>query len=106
MKISETKRVCVKSVRIQSYSGPFFPAFALNTERQGISLRIQSECGKIWTRIIPNTDTFYAMVVSPSLLNFHEFLSYFVVIIVVGKMVVIFKTSNLILLYQNPLHIL
>ena len=24
---------CVKSVRIQSYSGPHFPAFRLNTER-------------------------------------------------------------------------
>ena len=43
---------CVKSVRIQSYSGPYFPAFGLN------SLRIQSECGKIRTRITPNKDTF------------------------------------------------
>ena len=24
---------CVKNVRIQSYSGPHFPAFGLNTER-------------------------------------------------------------------------
>ena len=24
---------CVKSVRIGSYSGPYFPAFGLNTER-------------------------------------------------------------------------
>ena len=26
-----------------------------------VSLRIQSECGKMWTRINPNTDTFYAV---------------------------------------------
>ena len=44
---------CVKSVRIRSYSGPYFPAFGLN---------IQSECGKIRTRIIPNTDTLYAVL--------------------------------------------
>ena len=37
---------CVKSVRIQSYSGPYFPTFGLNTERYGVS---QSECGKIRT---------------------------------------------------------
>ena len=44
---------CVKSVRIRSYSGPYFPAFGLNT------LLIQSECGKMRTRTTPNTDTFY-----------------------------------------------
>ena len=31
-------------------SGPYFPAFGLNTERYFVSLRIQSECGKIRTR--------------------------------------------------------
>ena len=41
---------CVKSVRIRSYSGPY-----------GVSLRIQSECGKTRTRITPNTDTFHAV---------------------------------------------
>ena len=40
---------CVKSVRIRSNSGPHFPAFKLNTERYGLSLPIQSECGKIRT---------------------------------------------------------
>ena len=30
---------CVKSVRIRSYSGPYFPTFGLNTERYGVSLR-------------------------------------------------------------------
>ena len=52
---------CVKSVCIRSYSGPYFPAYGPNTERYGVSLRIHSECGKIWTRITPNTDTFYAV---------------------------------------------
>ena len=47
-----------KSVHIRSYSGQYFPAFKLNTQRYGVSLRIQSECGKIRTRISPNTDTF------------------------------------------------
>ena len=48
----------MKRVRIRSYSSPYFPAFGLNTE---VSLRIQFECGKIRTRITPNTDTFYAI---------------------------------------------
>ena len=50
----------VKGVRIWSYSGPNFPAFGLNTERY-VSLCIQSECWKMRTRIIPNTDTFHAV---------------------------------------------
>ena len=54
---------CVKSVCIRSYSGPYFPAYGPNTERYGVSLRIHSECGKIWTRITPNTDTFYAVLI-------------------------------------------
>ena len=53
---------CVKSVLIRSYSGPYFPAFGLNTEKCGLSLRIQSECGKIQTRITPTTDTFHAVI--------------------------------------------
>ena len=32
---------CAKSVRIRSFSGPYFPVFGLNTERHGVS-----ECGK------------------------------------------------------------
>ena len=32
------------------FSGPHFPAFGLNTERYGVSLRIQSECRKIQPR--------------------------------------------------------
>ena len=34
---------CVKSVRIRSFSGPYFPAFGRNTERYSLSLHIQSE---------------------------------------------------------------
>ena len=47
------KNYCVKSVHIRSYSGPHFPAFRMNTE-------IETEYGKMRTRITPNTDTFYA----------------------------------------------
>ena len=39
---------CVKSVRIRSYSGPYFPALGLNTERYSIFLRIcpnAKKCG-------------------------------------------------------------
>ena len=52
---------CMKSVRIRSYYGPYFPAFGLNTKRYSVSLRIQSEYGKIRTRITPNTLTFHAV---------------------------------------------
>ena len=59
---------CVKSVRIWSFSGPYLPAFGLNTEF-GLSLdkvshRIQSECGKIRTKKTPNTDTFHAVLMT------------------------------------------
>ena len=47
---------CIRSVRNRSYSAPDFPAFWLNTE-----YNIQCECGKIRTRITPNTHTFYAV---------------------------------------------
>ena len=55
---------CVKSVRIRSYSGPHFPAFGLNTEKYYVSFRIQSKYGKTRTRIAPNTETFYAVMLS------------------------------------------
>ena len=53
---------CVKSVRIRTYSGPHFPAFGLNTEIY-LSFRIQSQCVKMRTRITPNMDTFYEVLV-------------------------------------------
>ena len=58
---------CVKSVRIWSYSGPHFPSFEINTKRYSISLRIQSKCGKIRTRITLNKDTFYAVCLTASM---------------------------------------
>ena len=50
---------CAKSVRIGSSSGPYFPAFGLNTERYSVSLRIRSECEKIWTRKNLHIRTFF-----------------------------------------------
>ena len=61
--VNKLHKYCVKSVRIRSYSGPYFPALRLNTERDFISLHIQSKCGKIRTRITSNTDTFYAVMI-------------------------------------------
>ena len=46
---------CVKSVRIRSFLGPYFPLFGQNTQL------IQSKCGKMQTRKTPNTDTFHAV---------------------------------------------
>ena len=50
-----------QSVRIRSYSGPDFPATGVNTERYKVSLGIMSKCGKMRTRISPNTGTYYAV---------------------------------------------
>ena len=62
---------CVKGVRIRSCSGPYFSAFGLNTERYRVfvfnqnigiqNMRIQSECGKMQTRITPDRGTFYTL---------------------------------------------
>ena len=51
-----------KSVRIWSYSGPHFPACGLNTDRYGLSIRIQSKRWKMRTRITLNTGTFHAVL--------------------------------------------
>ena len=53
---------CTKNFRIWSFCAPYIPAFGLNTERYSLSLSIQSECGKIWTRQTPNTNTFQAVI--------------------------------------------
>ena len=50
----------MRSDHIRSFTGPYFAAFGLNLEI-GVSLRIQSECSKIWTRETPNTDAFHAV---------------------------------------------
>ena len=39
-----------KMSKYKVFSGPYFPAFGLNTERYGVSLCIQSKCGKTRTR--------------------------------------------------------
>ena len=49
------------SVRIRSFTGPYFLAFGLDTERYGVSLRIQSECRKIQTKETPNMNTFHVV---------------------------------------------
>ena len=60
-RILKTNNCCVKGIRVWSFSGPYFPAFGLNTEKYRISLRIKSQCRKIRTRKTPNTDTFYVV---------------------------------------------
>ena len=52
----------VKIVSIQSYSGPHFPVFGLNTKIYRVSVRIQSGCRKIRTIITPNRNTFHAVL--------------------------------------------
>ena len=53
--------LCVKSIRIRSFSGPYFPVFGLNTRRYSVSLCIQSECRKIRAIKTPNTEIFHAV---------------------------------------------
>ena len=52
--IEKARKRCVKSVCIRSDPGPHFLSF-------GVSHRIQFECGKMRTRITPNTDNFQAV---------------------------------------------
>ena len=37
---------CVESVCIRSFSGPYFPAFALDTERSEYSVRMRENTGQ------------------------------------------------------------
>ena len=67
----------VWSVRIQSFSGPHFPALGLNTEIYRVNLHIQSECGKIRIRKTPNTDIFYAVIIKIWMHFSHVALQYF-----------------------------
>ena len=46
----ESKKHCVKSVQIWSFTCPYFPVLGLNTEIYGINLRIQLRYWKIRTR--------------------------------------------------------
>ena len=59
----------VKSVRILSYYGPHFLVFGLNSKNNEVSLHIQSECGKMRSRITPNTDMFNAVSVNHDILK-------------------------------------
>ena len=55
-----------KVSKYRVFSGPYFPAFGLNTERYRAyfaSLRIQSKCRKIRTRKTTHLDNFHAVVV-------------------------------------------
>ena len=61
-RVKEINWHCIRSVRIRSCFGRYFPAFRLNTERYFVFLRIQSECGKIRTRITSNSDTFHVVL--------------------------------------------
>ena len=65
---------CIKSVRIRSFSGTYFPAFGLNTERYEVSLCIQSKCGKTLTRKTSNMDTFHTVLAFKSTLSLPFFL--------------------------------
>ena len=60
---------CVKNVQMQSFPGPYFPPFGLNTEIYGVNLRILFQCEKMPTRKTPYLDTFWA-VLEPTFLNF------------------------------------
>ena len=62
----------VKSVRIRSFSGPYFPALRRNTERYSISLCIQSECRKERTKKTPNKDTFHVVAFCYGIQNFQN----------------------------------
>ena len=59
LKIAEVK--LEKTTASEVFSGPYFPAFRLNTERYSVSLHIHSECRKIQTKITSNTGTFHAV---------------------------------------------
>ena len=60
---------CSYSESLWSAFFSYFPAFGLNTERYSY-LSVFSpnagKCGKMWTRTTPNTDTFYLVIRSLS----------------------------------------
>ena len=60
------------------YSEIYFIHTDIHCVKRSISLRIQSECGKVRTRITPNTDTFYAVIVKYLCRSFFtKFVNYF-----------------------------
>ena len=54
IRISHSWKHCVKSVRIWSFSGPYFCAFGLNTKRYSVSLRTHISPYSAWEQ--ENTD--------------------------------------------------
>ena len=64
---------CVKCARIRSYSGPRFSRIFphLDRIRRGsmspCSVRMRENAGKMWTRITPNTDSFYSVIRASSI---------------------------------------
>ena len=56
------------------YEFSYFTAFGLNTEINGVNLRIKFKCGKIKTRKISNTGTFHAAKDSAMTLHRLQFL--------------------------------
>ena len=52
----------------------FEKGFANYPFNYSVSLRIQSECGKILSRITPNTDTFYAVMYTNKLIFMHKYI--------------------------------
>ena len=61
-------------------SGPYFPAFGLNTEIYGVNLRIQSEYRKDGPEITPYLDTFQAV---PLLGDFNSDFSFLIQVVTV-----------------------
>ena len=53
----------MKSAKMRSFSGPYFPLFGPNTEIFSLNLSIRYECEKIGTRKIPNLDIFNAVLI-------------------------------------------
>ena len=59
--VLSTRHSLCEKCPYSDFSGLYFPAFGLNTQRYEESLRIQSKCGKIRTRETLNKDTFHAV---------------------------------------------
>ena len=58
---------------------PIFPAFSRIRTEYGVSLRIQSEYGKMRTEITPNTDTFHAVTKVEWLHKIQNYLLFFLI---------------------------
>ena len=54
--------LCKKCPYLEFF-GPYFPSFGLSTEKYGVSLCIQSKCGKTRTRNTRNLDTFHSVII-------------------------------------------